>query len=163
MKHFARISVALRHAPRACELMDDNILEVHEDESRAEQKSLFSCREIPAPFWPWNSPPAPVSEVHFCRRASESELREAGLGYHYPVVWGGNQNRVWNLRKAALGLLANIPGDAKPVAVIEDTAIDPEGYARICARVRRDTRSATISPRCTTVTRLQENCTSAQS
>jgi Fe-S oxidoreductase len=33
---------------------------------------------------------------------------------------------VWNLRKAALGLLANIPGDAKPVAVIEDTAIDPE-------------------------------------
>src|SRR4029450_2233851 len=56
----------------------------------------------------------------------ESELRAAGLGYHYPVVWGSNVNRVWNLRKAALGLLANIPGDAKPVAVIEDTAIDPE-------------------------------------
>jgi FAD/FMN-containing dehydrogenase len=55
----------------------------------------------------------------------ETELRAAGLGYHYPVVWGPNQNRVWNLRKAALGLLSNIPGDAKPVAVIEDTAIDP--------------------------------------
>ena len=52
-------------------------------------------------------------------------MHAAGLGYHYPVVWGADQNRVWNLRKAALGLLANIPGDAKPVAVIEDTAIDP--------------------------------------
>jgi Fe-S oxidoreductase len=53
-------------------------------------------------------------------------LRAAGLGYHYPVVWGADQSRVWNLRKAALGLLSNLPGDAKPVAVIEDTAIDPE-------------------------------------
>ncbi|HEY0792796.1 MAG TPA: FAD-linked oxidase C-terminal domain-containing protein, partial [Chthoniobacterales bacterium] len=63
----------------------------------------------------------------------EGELRGAGLGYHYPVVWGADQNRVWNLRKAALGLLSNTPGDAKPVAVIEDTAIDPEdmpGYVR---------------------------------
>ena len=56
----------------------------------------------------------------------EIELRTAGLGYHYPVIWGAEQNRVWNLRKAALGLLSNLPGDAKPVAVIEDTAIDPQ-------------------------------------
>src|SRR6202035_4564503 len=55
-----------------------------------------------------------------------NELRAADLGYHYPVIWGADQNRVWNLRKAALGLLSNLPGDAKPVAVIEDTAIDPK-------------------------------------
>jgi Fe-S oxidoreductase len=61
-------------------------------------------------------------------RAAEVEqaLRAAGLGYHYPLVKGADQNRVWNLRKAALGLLTSIPGDAKPVTVIEDTAIDPE-------------------------------------
>ena len=32
----------------------------------------------------------------------------------------------WTLRKAGLGLLANIPGDAKAVAVIEDTAVAVE-------------------------------------
>src|SRR5260370_37911920 len=67
---------------------------------------------------------APTREV--CRAVAarlETELHAAGLGYHYPVVWGSDQNRVWNLRKAALGLLSNIPGDAKPVDVIKDTAI----------------------------------------
>ena len=47
---------------------------------------------------------------------------------------GRKSDRVWNLRKAALGLLANIPGDAKPVAVIEDTAIDPERTCRAYVR-----------------------------
>ena len=46
------------------------------------------------------------------------------MGYHFPVVLGEDTSKVWNLRKAGLGLLSNIPGDAKPVAVIEDTAVD---------------------------------------
>jgi ferredoxin len=32
--------------------------------------------------------------------------------------------KVWDLRKAGLGLLSNLPGDEKAVAVIEDTAVD---------------------------------------
>ncbi|MEL7145308.1 MAG: FAD-linked oxidase C-terminal domain-containing protein, partial [Bacteroidota bacterium] len=52
------------------------------------------------------------------------ELKEKGLGYHYPVVTGEDIARVWKLRKAGLGLLSNIPGDAKPAPVIEDTAVD---------------------------------------
>jgi FAD/FMN-containing dehydrogenase len=35
-------------------------------------------------------------------------------------------NRVWNLRKAGLGILSNIPGDAKPVSLIEDCAVAVE-------------------------------------
>ncbi len=54
----------------------------------------------------------------------EQEMREAGLGYHFPVLFGEDTDRIWNLRKAGLGLLSNIPGDAKPVPVIEDTAVD---------------------------------------
>jgi FAD/FMN-containing dehydrogenase len=37
--------------------------------------------------------------------------------------FGEDTNKVWTLRKE-LGLLSNIPGDAKAVAVIEDTAVD---------------------------------------
>ena len=57
-------------------------------------------------------------------KALEEKLRSIGLGYHFPVVLGEDTAKVWNLRKAGLGLLSNIPGDAKPVAVIEDTAVD---------------------------------------
>ena len=34
--------------------------------------------------------------------------------------------KVWDLRKAGLGVLANMKGDPKPVAVIEDTAVNAE-------------------------------------
>jgi Fe-S oxidoreductase len=42
------------------------------------------------------------------------------------LVLGEDKKKVWNLRKAGLGLLSNVPGDDKPVAVIEDTAVDVE-------------------------------------
>ena len=34
--------------------------------------------------------------------------------------------KVWALRKAGLGVLSNMKGDAKPVAVVEDTAVNPK-------------------------------------
>ena len=46
------------------------------------------------------------------------------LGYHFPSVTGTDVKKVWDLRKAGLGLLSNLPGDEKAVAVIEDTAVD---------------------------------------
>jgi FAD/FMN-containing dehydrogenase len=57
--------------------------------------------------------------------AMESEMLAVGLGYHFPLVKGPDMNRVWELRKAGLGVLNNMPGDAKPVPVIEDTAVNP--------------------------------------
>ena len=55
-----------------------------------------------------------------------SELKSAGYGYSYPVIRGKDISKVWDLRKAGLGILANMKGDPKPVAVIEDTAVSPE-------------------------------------
>jgi len=52
-------------------------------------------------------------------------LQDSSLGYHYPVITGQNMEKVWELRKAGLGLLSNVKGDAKPVPVIEDTAVRP--------------------------------------
>src|SRR5690606_13214068 len=57
-------------------------------------------------------------------QALVDELRREGLGYSWPVVGGADIKKVWTLRKAGLGLLSNVPGDAKPVPVIEDTAVD---------------------------------------
>jgi FAD/FMN-containing dehydrogenase/Fe-S oxidoreductase len=117
--------VALRHGPRACELMDDNILECTKT-NLEQSKNRFFVQGDPGAILAVELGADTHEQVASVAAQLETELRAAGLGHHYPVVWGANQNRVWNLRKAALGLLANIPGDAKPVAVIEDTAIDPE-------------------------------------
>ncbi|MCD4696892.1 MAG: 4Fe-4S dicluster domain-containing protein, partial [Bacteroidales bacterium] len=54
-----------------------------------------------------------------------SEMEENGFGYHFPVIFGNDINKIWEVRKAGLGLLSNMPGDAKPVAVVEDTAVRP--------------------------------------
>jgi FAD/FMN-containing dehydrogenase/Fe-S oxidoreductase len=116
--------VALRHAPRACELMDHNILECTKANLEQRQNRFF-VKGDPGAILAVELAGATREAVAAAAARLEAELRAAGLGYHYPVVWGPDQNRVWNLRKAALGLLSNLPGDAKPVAVIEDTAIDP--------------------------------------
>ncbi|HET9373675.1 MAG TPA: FAD-linked oxidase C-terminal domain-containing protein [Chthoniobacterales bacterium] len=117
--------VALRHAPRACELLDHNILECTKANLEQRQNRFF-VKGDPGAILAVELAGATREAVAAAAARLESEFRAAGVGYHYPVVWGSDQNRVWNLRKAALGLLSNLPGDAKPVAVIEDTAIDPE-------------------------------------
>lgn len=50
-------------------------------------------------------------------------------GYAYSIVEGEETKDVWKLRKAGLGLLANLPGDPKAVACIEDTAVSTEDLA----------------------------------
>ena len=117
--------VALRHSARACELMDDNILECTKANIEQRQNRFF-VQGDPGAILASNWRVKLARRLSTSRQGLETELRAAGLGYHYPVIWGAEQNRVWNLRKAALGLLSNLPGDAKPVAVIEDTAIDPQ-------------------------------------
>jgi Fe-S oxidoreductase len=54
------------------------------------------------------------------------ELLSAGYGYAFPVVKGKDIAKVWDLRKAGLGVLANMKGDPKPVSLIEDTAVSVE-------------------------------------
>ncbi len=117
--------VALKHAPHSSELIDHYILECTKANLEQSHNRFFVqgdpgailiaefCRDTPA-------------ELDAVVAAFERDCRAAGLGQHFPVVRGADQNRVWDLRKAALGLLSNIPGDAKPVNCIEDTAVDPQ-------------------------------------
>ena len=45
------------------------------------------------------------------------------MGYAFPVLWGDDCNRVWDLRRAGQGLMNNVQGDAKPREIVEDTAV----------------------------------------
>ena len=57
----------------------------------------------------------------------EEKMHRAGLGYAMPrLISPVDQAKVWNVRKAGLGLMMNVPGDAKPLPFVEDTAVAPE-------------------------------------
>lgn len=44
------------------------------------------------------------------------------------------QKNVWQVRKAALPLLLSLPGDEKPIAFVEDTAVEPARLPEFIAR-----------------------------
>jgi FAD/FMN-containing dehydrogenase/Fe-S oxidoreductase len=117
--------VALRHHPSACELMDHYILECTKVNIEQRQNRFFVEGDPGAILVVEIARDTPA-EVQRVAAALTADLKAAGYGYHYPLVTGPDTKRVWTLRKAGLGLLSNIPGDAKPVAVIEDTAVDVE-------------------------------------
>jgi FAD/FMN-containing dehydrogenase/Fe-S oxidoreductase len=117
--------VALRHRPVAVELMDRVILE--QSKTNIEQrKNRFFISGDPEAILIVEFAAESREELETSARNLEKDMRAAGMGYHFPVLYGSDIPRVWALRKAGLGLLANLPGDAKPVAVIEDTSVNPE-------------------------------------
>ena len=62
-------------------------------------------------------------------------------GYKNPVVTitdPAEQANVWDVRKAGLGLLLSMKGDAKPLPGIEDVAVPPENLADYMAELRAE-------------------------
>ncbi|GIV38945.1 MAG: oxidoreductase [Thermonema sp.] len=115
--------LALEHRPTASELMDHYVLECTKNNIEQQQNRFFVKGDPAAILMVEISD---HSEHKAIERAKQlvAHLKEAGYGYHHPIVTGDDIQKVWTLRKAGLGLLSNMPGDAKPVPVIEDTAVD---------------------------------------
>jgi len=117
--------IALRYNPGAVEMMDNKILELTEN-SMSQKKNRFFLE----------GKPGAIVIVEFAREKAEEtdrviiemikELKSKGYGYAFPIVKGKDMSRVWDLRKAGLGVLANMVGDPKPVSLIEDTTVNVE-------------------------------------
>ncbi len=66
------------------------------------------------------------AEVKAKVEALEARRARDRFGYAAHIAYdAGEQQSIWKLRKAGLGLLLGMKGDAKPIAFIEDTAVDP--------------------------------------
>lgn len=117
--------IAMRYKPSASELIDHFILECTKDNIEQRKNRFFVQGD-----------PGAILVVEFCRDTREeitaiatqmqAEMQAAGLGYHFPLLFGEDTKKIWTLRKAGLGLLSNLPGDEKAVPVIEDTAVAVE-------------------------------------
>ncbi len=115
---------ALDFNPGAIELMDKTILELAESNTNLLANKFFIEGE-----------PEAILIVEFARETRkevdiiadnlEKAMREEGFGFAFTRVYGNDISKIWQLRKAGLGVLANMKGDAKPVPVIEDTAVRP--------------------------------------
>jgi FAD/FMN-containing dehydrogenase/Fe-S oxidoreductase len=115
--------IALKFNPSASELMDHYILECTKANPEQRQNRFF-VEGDPGAILVVELRSEDAKELEKQAGALEKAMRDAGLGYHFPYVTGGDVKKVWDLRKAGLGLLSNLPGDEKAVAVIEDTAVD---------------------------------------
>lgn len=129
--------VALKHSPTAIELMDDTIMQC--TKANIEQnKNRFFVKGDPGAMLMIEFSFDTEKELTDTSAALEKDLREAGLGYHFPLVTGADKiKRVWALRTAGLGLLSNIPGDRKGVPGIEDTAVHPEYLPDYVADIKK--------------------------
>jgi len=117
--------IALKYNPVAVELIDRKIIELAQQNKGLDDYRFFL-----------NGTPESVLIVEFWANSEielknlakdmESDMRRAGFGYHFPMVFGKDISKVWHLRKAGLGILSNMPGDARPVALVEDSAVSPE-------------------------------------
>jgi FAD/FMN-containing dehydrogenase/Fe-S oxidoreductase len=115
--------VALKHRPSAVELMDHYVFEATK-RNIGQIENRFFIEGDPQAILVAELTRNSADQIDLDAKALIEDLIHHGLGYSYPIVAGEDIKKVWNLRKAGLGLLSNIPGDEKPVPVIEDTAVD---------------------------------------
>jgi len=126
--------------PTACELIDDKILRCTRDNREQAKNRSFVVGDPGAVL---------VVEVREGDRdaatrsldAVERELKAAGLGHAWPRLVGPDADNVWELRRAGQGLVNNLPGDAKPREIVEDTAVaveDLPAYIRDFDRLLAD-------------------------
>ena len=126
-KSFLGNLVALQFHPSAVELMDRNILELSK-QNVEQQKNRFFVQGDPAAILIIELRGETREEIDALADQLEKALIEndAHLVYACSRVYGSEISKVWSLRKAGLGLLTGMKGDAKPIGVIEDTAVAPE-------------------------------------
>jgi FAD/FMN-containing dehydrogenase/Fe-S oxidoreductase len=118
--------VALHHFPDAIELTDDIILNCTL-ENIEQRKNRFFIQGEPKAILTIEFSSDSENELFEKARKLEDDMRNAGYGYYFPFYNDKESiKRIWELRKAGLGLLSNIPGEKRNVTVIEDTAIAPD-------------------------------------
>jgi FAD/FMN-containing dehydrogenase/Fe-S oxidoreductase len=115
--------IALQYKPSASELIDHYILECTK-ENKEQIKNRFFVQGDPGAILVIEFARTNREEIIAIAHRVEEDMRAAGLGYHFPLLFGDDTKKIWTLRKAGLGLLSNLPGDDKAVPVIEDTAVD---------------------------------------
>ncbi len=117
--------VAMNHSPYASELIDRMVLQGASRNFEQRENMQFISGD-----------PGAILIIELRAESRQAldqqvarltdELQQHSPGYHTEVLYGNHAEPVWNLRKAGLGVVANVQGDLKPTTLIEDAAISIE-------------------------------------
>ena len=130
--HFEKIVDAIRandfilpFGPAAVELVDDMILDLARGSLELSRQMGFVQGHPGAillvEFYGSGEP-----ELRSKLEAMEASLKREKLGYAFVRSFdAAEQVSIWKVRKAGLGLLLGMKGDRKPIAFVEDCAVDP--------------------------------------
>ncbi|TWO31494.1 FAD-binding protein [Seonamhaeicola sediminis] len=128
--HFASVQesleatvVAMKHSLYACELLDKTILDCTKN-NREQLKNRFFIEGDPKAVLMLELRADSKQVLKEKAQKLIQDLKDSNFGYAVAELYGEDIKKALDLRKAGLGLLGNIIGDAKAVACIEDTAVD---------------------------------------
>ncbi len=117
------VLVAMKHKLYMCELMDKTILDCTKN-NREQLKNRDFIEGDPQAVLLLEVKADSISKAENLAKKLIKDLQQHRYGYAYPELYNEEGNKAIELRKAGLGLLGNIVGDAKAVACIEDTAVE---------------------------------------
>ena len=109
--------------PTAVELIDKTILDMARGSLEFSRLTTFIQGE-PAALLAVEFYGETQAELESQLESLEKLLKSAGFGYAFVRCFTAEEkSRVWETRKAGLGLLMGMKGDAKPVGFVEDAAV----------------------------------------
>ena len=141
--HYADIQEALESSqsiletgPYAVELTDKLILDLARDNIEQSKRMGFVNGD-PGAILIVEYAGDTEAEVRAKVEALEAKRQRERFGYAAHLAFDpAEQQSIWKLRKAGLGLLLGMKGDKKPIAFVEDTAVDPKHLATFVPRFR---------------------------
>ena len=123
--------------PTAVELIDKTILDMTRSSLEFSRVTNFIQGE-PAALLAVEFYGESAAELHAHLDRLEKTLKRAGFGYAFVRCFTAEEKaRVWETRKAGLGLLMGMKGDAKPVGFVEDAAVPIENLPEYVRRFDR--------------------------
>jgi FAD/FMN-containing dehydrogenase/Fe-S oxidoreductase len=126
----------LETGPYAAELTDKMILDLARGNIEQSQRMGF-VQGDPGAIMIVEYAGESDAEVRAKVEALEARRARERWGYAAHVAYEpGEQQSIWKLRKAGLGLLLGLKGDSKPIAFVEDTAVDPRRVHEFVPRFR---------------------------
>ncbi len=126
----------LTTGPYAVELTDKLILDLARGNIEQRQRMGF-VQGDPAAIMIVEYAGETAAEVRAKVEALEALRGRRRIGYAAHLAFEpAEQQSIWKLRKAGLGLLLGLKGDRKPIAFVEDTAVEPAKLPAFIARFR---------------------------
>jgi FAD/FMN-containing dehydrogenase/Fe-S oxidoreductase len=127
----------LETGPHAVELTDKLILDLARGNIEQSQRMGF-VQGDPEAILIVEYAGDSTAEVRGKVDALEALRQRRHFGYAASVaVDSAEQQSIWKLRKAGLGLLLGMKGDKKPIAFVEDTCVEPRHLAEFVPRFQQ--------------------------